>query len=264
MATTKRAKDVSPEKKLRALYALQIIDSKIDSIKTVRGELPLEVQDLEDEIEGLDTRVTKLNAELDDLNNEILQKKNTIAEAATSIKKYESQQEKVRNNREFDAITKEIEFQGLEVQLAEKRIKEFGARMASKQEIIDEATERLNNRKADLEGKKSELDSIISETQKEEGVLAEKSEEYSKSVDDRLLKAYNRIRLASKNGLAVVAVERGASGGSFIKIPPQTQIDIAARKKIIIDEHSGRILVDSLLAEEETKKMNKMLDKLLA
>ena len=261
MATKKRAKDISPEKKLRALYDLQIIDSKIDSIKTVRGELPLEVQDLEDEIEGLDTRVNKMNEELDDLNGEILKKKNTMAESAEAIKKYEAQQEKVRNNREFDAITKEIEFQGLEIQLAEKRIKEFGAKIAAKQEVIDEATERLNSRKADLEGKKSELDAIISETEKEEKVLAEKSEEFAQSVDDRLLKAYNRIRSSAKNGLAVVPVERGASGGSFIKIPPQTQIDIASRKKIIIDEHSGRILVDTELAQEETDKMNKLYNR---
>lgn len=264
MATKKRTKDVSPEKKLRALYDLQIIDSKIDSIKTVRGELPLEVQDLEDEIEGLDTRVNKLNAELDELNGEILKKKNTIAEATEAVKKYEAQQEKVRNNREFDAITKEMEYQALEVQLAEKRIKEYGAKIAAKQEIIGEATERLNNRKADLEGKKSELDAIISETQKEEEVLATKSEEFAQDVDERLLKAYNRIRNSAKNGLAVVPVERGASGGSFIKIPPQTQIDIASRKKIIIDEHSGRILVDAELAQEEIDKMNKMLAKLLA
>ncbi len=264
MTTKKRTKDVSPEKKLRALYDLQIIDSKIDSIKTVRGELPLEVQDLEDEIEGLETRLNKLNTELDDLNAQILQKKNTIAESTEAIKKYEAQQEKVRNNREFDAITKEMEYQALEIQLSEKRIKEYGVKIAAKQEVIDEATERLNGRKADLEGKKSELDAIISETQKEEEVLAVKSKELAEDVDDRLLKAYNRIRSSAKNGLAVVPVERGASGGSFIKIPPQTQIDIASRKKIIIDEHSGRILVDAELAQEETDKMDKMLAKLMA
>lgn len=263
MATKKRTKDVSPEKKLRALYDLQIIDSKIDAIRTVRGELPLEVQDLEDEIEGLQTRLDKLNAEKEEMNNEILQKKKTIDEAKAAIKKYTTQQEKVRNNREFDALSKEIEYQELEIQLAEKRIKEFGAKIAAKQEIVDEATERLNSRQADLDGKKKELDAIISETQKEEEVLIQKSEEMSKEVDERLYKAYCRIREAAKNGLAVVPIERGASGGSFIKIPPQTQIDIAARKKIIIDEHSGRILVDSELAEEENKKMEKMLADIL-
>jgi uncharacterized protein len=263
MAKKKTKDTVSPEEKLRALYDLQIIDSRIDSIKTIRGELPLEVQDLEDEIQGLETRIAKLQAELDEMTADVNQRKNTIQEAKESIKKYEKQQKNVRNNREFDAITKEMEFQTLEIQLSEKKIKEFGAKVAAKQEIIDEATERLNNRKKDLEGKKSELDEIISETQKEETILSGKSEELSALVDERLLTAYRRIREASKNGLAVVPVERGASGGSFIKIPPQLQMDIAARKKIIVDEHSGRILVDKLLADEETEKMEKTLAKLL-
>jgi uncharacterized protein len=259
----KKTKEGSPEEKLRALYDLQIIDSRIDSIKTIRGELPLEVQDLEDEIEGLQTRIAKLQAEADEMTTEVSSRKKTIEEAKEAIKKYEKQQKNVRNNREFDAITKEMEFQTLEIQLSEKRIKEFGAKIDAKMEVIKEATDRLNSRKADLEGKKSELDEIISETQKEESILSEKSQELSAIVDERLLNAYNRIREASKNGLAVVPVERGASGGSFIKIPPQLQMDIAARKKIIVDEHSGRILIDKVLADEEAEKMTKMLDKLL-
>jgi predicted nucleic acid-binding Zn-ribbon protein len=260
----KKAKEGSPEQKLRALYDLQIIDSKIDNIRTVRGELPLEVQDLEDEITGLQTRVDKLSEEMDALNKEVAGKKNLIEEAKLAIKKYEEQQKNVRNNREFDSISKEIEFQTLEIQLAEKRIKEFRAKMTGKQEVLDESKVRVDERNGDLDIKNKELEEIIEETKKEEEILLKKSGEASKIVDERLFTAYSRIREASKNGLAVVPVHRGASGGSFIKIPPQRQLDIAARKKIIVDEHSGRILVDSDLAEEQTQKMNEMIEKLMA
>lgn len=260
----KKAKEGSPEQKLRALYDLQIIDSKIDDIRTVRGELPLEVEDLEDEIAGLTTRCDKIKSEIDQLNKDIVSKKNVIEEAKSAISKYEEQQKNVRNNREFDSLSKEIEFQTLEIQLSEKRIKEFKAKIANKQELLDGSSTNLDERQGDLDLKKKELDEIVSETKKEEGILAELSAKVAESVDQRLLRAYNRIRTASKNGLAVVPVERGASGGSFIKIPPQRQLDIAARKKIIVDEHSGRILVDKELATEQLDKMNAEIEKLLA
>ena len=260
----KKAKEGSPEQKLRALYDLQIIDSKIDNIRTVRGELPLEVEDLEDEIAGLNTRLEKLTDEIDSLNKEVVAKKTLIEEAKAAIKKYEGQQKNVRNNREFDSLSKEIEFQNLEIQLAEKRIKEFKAKMAGKEEVLEGSKETFDERSNDLELKKKELEEIVSETKKEEEILLKKSEEAAGLVDERLLKAYTRIREASKNGLAVVPVERGASGGSFIKIPPQRQLDIAARKKIIVDEHSGRILVDSDLAEEQKQKMEEAIEKLMA
>lgn len=252
------------EEKLRALYTLQLIDSSIDKIRTVRGELPIEVQDLEDELEGLSIRCDKINAEIEELQEQITEKKHTIAESKAAIAKYIEQQGNVRNNREFDAISKEIEFQELEIQLSEKRIKEFKARIENKKEVQEESNALLNERKTLLDQKKKELDEIISETKAEEEVLLEKSEEEAKKIEDRLLRAYKRIRGGAKNGLAVVPVERGASGGSFISIPPQRQLDIAARKKIIVDEHSGRILVDKDLADELTDKVDKMIAKLLS
>lgn len=259
----KKAKEGSPEAKLRALYDLQIIDSRIDDIRTVRGELPLEVEDLEDEIAGLTTRVEKVKEEIDQLNKDINVKKNVIEESKNAIAKYEEQQKNVRNNREFDSLSKEIEFQSLEIQLAEKRIKEFKAKIANKSEVLESSETHLGERQGDLDLKKTELDEIVAETKKEEEILMSQSEKAEKVVDDRLLSAYKRIRGAAKNGLAVVPIERGASGGSFIQIPPQIQLDIAARKKIIVDEHSGRILVDKDLAVEQEDKMEKTLAKLL-
>lgn len=252
------AKEITVEEKLRALYDLQLIDSRIDKIKNVRGELPLEVEDLEDEIAGLETRLGKLNEEMEDLEADIKSKKNLIKDSQEKIKKYEGQQKNVRNNREFDALSKEMEFQHLEIELAEKRIREFKAQMESKKEIIDASQEKLSERKAHLDFKKGELDSILSETQKEEEELLKKSEEYATQIEDRLLNAYRRIRGNTKNGLAVVPIERGASGGSFFTIPPQRQLEIASRKKIITDEHSGRVLVDPELAREEEEKMEKL------
>lgn len=252
------AKEVSVEDKLRALYDLQLIDSRIDRIRNVRGELPLEVEDLEDEISGLSTRSEKLTRESEELEAEITAKKNLIKDAKEKITRYESQQKSVRNNREFDALSKEIEFQELEIELAEKRIKEFGAKLESKKEIISEAQEKLAERKSHLEFKKSELDSILAETEKEEKALEKESAKQQKIIDERLLKAYQRLRSSARNGLAVVAVERGASGGSFFTIPPQRQLEIAARRKIITDEHSGRILVDPELAREEEEKLEKL------
>lgn len=251
-------KELTVEEKLRALYDLQLIDSRIDEIKSTRGELPLEVQDLEDEIAGLNTRITNLSNDIESLEVSIKNRKNTIEDAKTAIKKYSTQQKNVRNNREFDSLTKEIEFQELEIQLAEKHIKEFSAKIEQKNEVINAAKEKLAEKESHLKHKKDELDSIIAETEKEEKMLKEKLEEFSKSIDERLLGAYKRIRSKVNNGLAVVPIERGASGGSFFTIPPQKIMEIATRKKITTDEHSGRILVDAQLAEEERQKMEKL------
>ena len=249
------------EEKLRSLYDLQIIDSRIDQIRIVRGELPLEVQDLEDEIAGMNARLDKYRVEIEGLDGQIADKKNTIEEAKTAIKKYEGQQSKVRNNREFDSLNKEIEFQQLEIQLSEKRIKEYTLTKEQKQEVIGNSDDSFSELKNDLDIKKGELGEIIEETKKEEEYLVKKSEVLEGNIEDRLLKAYKRIRTSSKNGLAVVSIDREASAGSFIKIPPQKQLDVAARKKLIVDEHSGRILVDKVLAEEQVEKMEKALAK---
>lgn len=250
------------EKRLRAMYKLQLIDSKIDKIKTVRGELPLEVEDLEDEVTGLATRLKKINDEVAELQAENSAKKNLITDAIAAIKKYEEQQKNVRNNREFDALTKEIEFQELEIELAQKHIREYSAQIEHKSTVIEETKEKLAERQNHLDHKKSELDNILNETQKEETSLTEKSDKFKKDIEERLVKAYTRIRKNVKNGMAVVTIERGASGGSFFTIPPQVQVEIAARRKVIIDEHSGRILVDQELAREEEEKMEKMFKKL--
>ena len=254
--------ELTVEERLRALYDLQLIDSRIDEIKNLRGELPLEVRDLEDEVEGLNTRLEKLNAGIEVVDDQIKAKKNLIEESKALIKKYQEQQKNVRNNREYNSITKEIEFQELEIQLAEKHIKEFKAQIEQKKEVITGTKERLKDRQTHLKHKKSELDAIMSETEKEENALIEKAAEYRAKIDERLANAYLRIRRNVRNGLAVVPVERGAAGGSFFTIPPQVQVEIATRKKIITDEHSGRILVDPALAEEEKSKMEKLFAKL--
>ena len=232
-------------------------------MREVRGELPMEVKDLEDEMEGLNKRVEKIEEEMAEVNHLILEKKNIIEESKSTIKKYEEQQKNVRNNREFDSLNKEIEYQELEAQLAEKRIKENLLKIDNKKELLEEVKSQFTAKEEALDAKKKELTEIVAETEKEEKILLEESEKASKSIEDRLLRAYKRIRGASKNGLAVVPVERGASGGSFIKIPPQIQLDIAARKKIIVDEHSGRILVDAELAEEQNTKMSRKLNRVL-
>lgn len=255
MANTK---ELNVEDKLRALYDLQLIDSRIDEIRNVRGELPLEVEDLEDEVAGLSTRLDKLKSDLEVIEENIKVKKNAIEEHKDAIKRYTKQQETVRNNREFNSLTKEVEFQELEIQLAEKQIKEMKASIEHKKEVISNSKEKLEMKSSHLKHKKSELDAIMSETAKEEAFLSEKSAEYRELIEERLLAAYNRIRNSVRNGLAVVSIERGASAGSFFTIPPQTQVEIAARKKIITDEHSGRILVDSSLAEEERQKMEQL------
>jgi predicted nucleic acid-binding Zn-ribbon protein len=258
MANTK---ELSVEDKLRAIYDLQLIDSRIDEIRNVRGELPLEVEDLEDEVAGLGTRSEKLKSELEIVEEQIKTRKNAIDDHKEAIKKYTKQQESVRNNREFNSLTKEVEFQELEIQLAEKQIKEMKVSIEHKKEVITGLKERLESKSSHLKHKKSELDAIMAETQKEEIFLSEKSAEYEGLIEERLLAAYKRIRTSVRNGLAVVSIERGASAGSFFTIPPQTQVEIASRKKIITDEHSGRILVDSALAEEEKEKMDLLFSK---
>ena len=237
--------EMSVKEKLQALYDLQQVDTEIDKIKILRGELPLEVQDLEDEIEGLETRVGNIESEVKSLQDAISKKNNEVANAQGLIKKYEDQQNNVRNNREYDSLSKEIEFQTLEIELAEKRKKEFSEQVEEKQQLIAESTEVLEERKGDLNNKKAELDEIISDTQKEEEVLDKKRNDIENIIEPRLYTAYEKIRNNARNGLAVVTVERDACGGCFNKIPPQRQLDIASRKKIIVCEYCGRILVDT-------------------
>jgi len=236
--------EISVEERLRALYGLQLVDSEIDKIKTLRGELPLEVQDLEDEIAGLETRLGNLKEEVVVLDKSVAKKLNEITEAEALIKKYEEQQKNVRNNREFDSLSKEIEYQNLEIELFNKKIKEFNFQIEEKKVVIAESEVTLGDRKTDLEHKKSELDEIISDTQKEEEGLYKKSEVIQAVIEERLLTAYKRIRSNARNGLAVVPVQRDACGGCFNQIPPQRQMDIKSRKKIIVCEYCGRILVD--------------------
>jgi predicted nucleic acid-binding Zn-ribbon protein len=254
-----KTKETTAEEKLRALYDLQIIDRRIDEIRNLRGELPLEVRDLEDEIAGLQTRTDKLIRETKELEAEIKGKKAGIKEAQEKIAKYQEQQNNVRNNREFDAIAKEIEFQELEIVLANKKIKEFDAKIAHKKELTASVEERLNERTSHLQFKQGELDGILAETSKEELALDAKSKELATQIDERLFAAYHRIRGKVNNGLAVVSIERGASAGSYFMIPPQRQMEIAQRKKIVTDEHSGRILVDPELARQEEEKMAAVL-----
>ncbi|HAS19430.1 MAG TPA: hypothetical protein DCR42_05460 [Flavobacteriaceae bacterium] len=251
--------EVSVETKLRALYDLQLIDSRIDEIKNLRGELPLEVEDLENEIQGLSLKLEKIKAEVSEDEHEISEKKLTIENAKELLKKYEEKLKNVRNNREYISIVKEQEFQELEIQLAEKKIKEHTARIENKQIALNEVNERLEERNAHLKAKKGELDAILKETHKEEDILQKKSTEFEKQIEERLITAYKRIRASVKNGLAIVPVERGASGGSYFSIPAQVQLEIASRTKIIMDEHSGRILVDPDLAKEELEKIQKII-----
>ncbi|MBT6251688.1 MAG: hypothetical protein HOI84_00125 [Flavobacteriaceae bacterium] len=247
--------EISIEERLRALYDLQLIDAHIDKIRSVRGELPLEVEDLEDDVAGLVKRVENTNIELKAYDDEIKAKKNGIETAKELIKKYGEQQKNVRNNRAYESLTKEIEYQELEIELAEKQIKQLKELIEQKKETLTQTEQKLNDRESHLKHKKEELDAILAETQKEEDILLKKSAEFEKKVEERLVAAYKRIRGSVKNGLAVVPIERGASAGSFFTIPPQVQLEIASRKKIITDEHSGRILVDAELAQEESKKM---------
>ncbi len=243
-------KELSVEEKLRALFDLQSNDSQIDKIRILRGELPLEVGDLEDEIAGLGTRISNLKEEVEGLTASVAEKTTEISEATSLIKKYEEQQMNVRNNREFDSLTKEIEYQKLEIELCEKRIREFTAESAEKKVAITESEEILGERTTDLDHKRKELEEITGETSKEEQDLADKSLDVEQIIEPRLLTAYKRIRGNARNGLAVVSVQRDACGGCFNKIPPQRQLDIRSRKKIIVCEYCGRILVDNEISGE--------------
>ena len=239
----------SVKEKLKSLYELQCIDSSIDKLRVIRGELPAEIQDLEDEIFRLESKIDKLNQEKDQVKTDIKEKKELIANSNELIKRYSVQLENIKNNREFTSLTKEIEFQELEIELGEKHIGEYKARNKMKDEVLNNLSEELDEKKKDLSLKQTELDSIVAETEKEEQSLIKKSEKAKKNIDERLLNSYQRIRSKVRNGLAVVTVDRDACGGCFNKIPPQIQLDIKLHKKVIFCEHCGRILVDaSILA----------------
>ena len=259
---TKSATEMSVEDKLRALYDLQLIDSKIDELNNLRGELPLEVRDLENEVSGLTARVEKLSSDLSSLEQNIAERKNNIANHLELKKKYIDQQKNIRNNREYNSLAKEIEFQDLEIQAEEKKIKESKAQIEFISSKIEESKEFLVKKKDHFEHKSSKLDNIMAETKKEEEALMALSEKFSSNIEERLMKAYKKIRSNVRNGLAIVSIERGASAGSFFTIPPQTQVEIATRKKIIIDEHSGRLLIDNVLAQEEREKMEEIFENL--
>ena len=235
--------DVSMETKLRLLYKLQQTDSQIDKIYLLRGELPLEVQDLEDSIEGLRTRIANLDKDIKDGEAFIAQKKQDIVSSKSLIEKYEAQRNNVKNNREYDSLSKEIEYQSLEIELAEKKINDTGKALVDKKEILANATSTLEGREIDLENKKKELETIIEETQKEEEMLLKQSDELQAQIEPRMLNAYKKVRSNLRNKLAVVTVKRDACGGCFNKIPPQRQLDIALSKKIIVCEYCGRILI---------------------
>ena len=253
MATQKKTTDVdySMQEKILALYELQKIDSKIDEINKVKGELPLEVQDLEDEMAGMTTRIEHVHAEIEELNSLIKQRKREVDQAKIMIGNYKEQQNNVRNNREFDAITKEIEYQELEIELAEKRLKEYAAGIKAKKLQLEEAENLSKERAADLAAKKAELESIEVETAPQVAEYEAQRERVLAKIDERLLAAYERIRRNVRNGLAVVTVKRDACGGCFNRIPPQRQVDIRQGKKIIVCEYCGRILVADPEAAQE-------------
>lgn len=249
--TKQNTPDLSSEEKIGILYDLQQIDSKMDSINHIKGELPFEVQDLEDIISGLETRMNGYSAQADELAKEVKSKKEDIENAKALIKKYEEQQNNVRNNREFDSISKEIEYQRLEIELCEKHIKEFNAEIKNKKKQIEDTKLILDDRKIDLEAKRAELAGIESETAIELTNLHKEAETSRAKIDDRLLSAYDRIRKNVRNGLAVVTVKRDACGGCFNRIPPQRQLDIRMSKKVIVCEYCGRILVSDLFDHED-------------
>ncbi len=239
------AKELSVAEKLKQLFELQMIDSELDQIHILKGELPMEVADLEDEIAGLETRLSKLVAQQKESDTEISRHNTNIKDANLHIERYTKQLDEVKNNREFDALTKEIENQKLEIQLSEKRIKDHRAQSAAKQETLDATEKRLQQKNKDLDNKKVELATIIEKTEKEEDKLLKKTEKARKKIEERLLRAYDKTRGSYRNGLAVVKVERDACGGCFNKVPAQVQIEIGLRKKILACEHCGRILVDN-------------------
>ena len=257
-------KGISVESKLRHLFALQLIDSRIDKIRATRGELPFEVQDLKDDVSGLEARMERLKGEFKGAEESIVSCKASIKEAEASIVKYKEHLNKVKNNREFDSLNKEIEFQELEIELQSKHIRTADTLKLTKQAEIDNASSKLAERTNDLNLKETELTILMSETQKEEDILSKRSDEAKKHIDLHLLERYVRMRKSTQNGLAVVPIERDASAGSFIQIPAQVQMDVRLRKRIITDEHSGRILVDEEMAYEEELKFKEFLQKEMA
>ena len=246
--------DLSVEEKLKNLYALQTMLSEIDKIKTLRGELPLEVQDLEDEIEGLTTRIEKISNEIAELKRQINERNGNIEVNKSNIERYKTQMDSVRNNREYDNLTKQIEYAELDNQLNEKKINEAKAQMDAKNAEVISCNEQVNDRRTDLDIKKSELDEIVSETKAEEDKLREKAKNLELTIEPRLLSAFKRIRKNSRNGLGIVYVQRDACGGCFNKIPPQRQLDIKMHKKVIVCEYCGRILIDPELAGVKVEK----------
>ena len=252
MATKKQdIKEISTKDKLIALYRLQQIESQEDEINRLKGELPFEVQDLEDDVEGMETRLRNMVAEVDELSRNAKSQKDDIEMAKLKIAKYEEQQSNVRNNREFESLAKEIEYQKLEIELCEKRIKEYSAAAKNKKKSIEECKTNLADRKIDLDNKRAELESIDQETAKEIDGLRTQAEKIAAGIDERLLTAYRKIRSGMRNGLAVVQVKRDACGGCFNRIPPQRQLDIRMSKKIIVCEYCGRILISDKIEEEE-------------
>ena len=242
MAASSKEKTVS--EKLHDLYELQVIDSNLDDIQVLKGELPMEVSDLEDEIAGLETRIGRLQGAVDDIEGQITRLDGVMKDANAAIEKYQRQMDDVKNNREYEALQKEIELQTLDIQLSEKRQGELRVSLEAKQETLSAANERLDGRKADLERKQVELEKIVAKTEKEERKLKKQSDAKRKAIEERLLKAYNKIRKTYRNGLAVVGVERNSCGGCFNQVPPQTRLEIGMHKKILACEHCGRILID--------------------
>ena len=261
MATKETKKDTSEysvEEKLQSLFQLQTMLTEIDKIKTLRGELPLEVQDLEDEIAGLTTRIEKASSDVVEMTKGVAENKNVIEVSRAAVAKYQEQQDHVSNNREFDSLNKEIEFKNLEIELAEKRIREFTSAINAKKEDIEANKALVEEKKQDLEIKKSELQEIIEENRQEEEKLREKCKNLELNIEPRLLQSFKRIRNNTRNGLGIVYVQRESCGGCFNKIPPQRQLDIRMRKKIIVCEYCGRIMIDPELAgvKEEVKKVD--------
>ncbi len=250
MAASKE-KELSVEEKLNMLWSLQTVDTRIDKIQIMKGELPEEVRVLEDEIAGMNTRIANLEEEIKDLETEISTRKHNKSMAKELIARYEKQQNSVKNNREFEALSKEIELQKLEMQLSDKKVADANVKIDVKKELLEDTAKKTKNREKDLVAKQKELDKIIAETEKEEKELLKESEKAAAKVEERLLKAYNRIRGAYKNGLAVVQVLRNSCGGCYTKVPSQKQAEIRTKKRIILCEHCGRILVPS--NEEETE-----------
>ena len=240
--------DLSVEEKLKTLFQLQTALSSIDEKRALRGELPLEVQDLEDEIEGLTTRMDKIKNEIDEFQRAITQKKGEIADAEASVARYKAQLDEVKNNREYDTLSKEIEFQTLEIELCNKKIREANTRIQEKNEELAQNKEVIAEKEKDLEVKREELEEIVTETRAEEEKLKEKVKDLESKIENRLLTSFKRIRKNARNGLGIVYVQRDACGGCFNKIPPQRQLDIKMHKKIIVCEYCGRIMIDPELA----------------